>query len=387
MLRVIAARWAADGHAVEVLSTQPSYRDRGAASLPSREQLDGFLVRRASLLNEHRRHGGRVARVINVAAFSVKVAWRVLVGGYDVVMTSTSPPVVLGWAVAIAAGIRRTSFVYHCMDVHPEIGRLSGDFARPVVYRRLRAMDTKTCQRAEAVVVLSEDMADALQHRPGAGVVRTTVIQNIDLPDLAEHTDADRLQDRPPHSLRVVFTGNVGRFQALDVVLTALSRVPRGRCHLVVMGDGQALVGLREQSERLGLDDDVRFVAHDSVATARALIRSADLCLVSLAPGIEALAFPSKTMTYLAEGKPVLAVIEPGCELARLVTEEDVGVVAPVADVQAVADAITKLSADSDLVAALQESSRMRGPKLCDQAQIMDAWSGLLIGTARRNHA
>ena len=46
-------------------------------------------------------------------------------------MASTAPPVVVGFAAALGARLTGGRFYYHCMDIHPEIGRLSGEFEEP----------------------------------------------------------------------------------------------------------------------------------------------------------------------------------------------------------------------------------------------------------------
>ena len=381
MLRVIASRWASDGHDVDVMSTQPSYKQTvQVVRQPRQQQMDGFRVRRARLLNEAGSGAmPRSARIVNTVLFSGLVAWRVLVGGYDVVMTSTSPPVMLGWAASMASRVRGAAFIYHCMDVHPEIGRLSGDFARPGLYRRLLAMDTATCRRAVRVVVLSDDMAHAIRRRPRARSPITQVVPNIDLPVMEAEADTSGIPARIDGVFRLVFTGNVGRFQALDVVVDALSRPSAKSVELIVMGDGSALSALRDQVAEKGLTDRVHFLGHGNVATARALVAGSDLCLVSLMPGVEALAFPSKTMTYLAEGKPVLAVVQPDCQLSRWVRYEGIGFVASVSDVTQIADVLGGASAWDDRFTSVQERARLRGPLLCPPEQILDDWSRLLI--------
>jgi hypothetical protein len=53
----------------------------------------------------------------------VGVFWQAIVRKrYDVIMVSTSPPVLAGWFVAVAAKLSGARFIYHCMDIHPEIG-------------------------------------------------------------------------------------------------------------------------------------------------------------------------------------------------------------------------------------------------------------------------
>ena len=120
--------------------------------------------------------------------FTLAAAGHVLWRRRNVVMCSTSPPVVLGAAVSWAPRLRGARFVYHCMDLHPEIGALSGDFAQPLIYRLLYWLELGTCRRAAAIVVLSQDMRRAVLERDAGLDDRIVVLNNPDLPEF--DTDA-----------------------------------------------------------------------------------------------------------------------------------------------------------------------------------------------------
>ena len=126
-----------------------------------------------------------------------------------------------------------------------------------------------------------------------------------------------------------MFTGNIGRFQGLEELTSALLH-PDGdlaRTQLVLMGEGAAKSACRSSSLRRTqqVRGRVVFLPHGTVAEAKALIRSADYGLVSLVPGIIRYAFPSKTATYLGEQTPLFVMVESDSELARFVETEHVG--------------------------------------------------------------
>jgi glycosyltransferase involved in cell wall biosynthesis len=325
MLRTIAAHWAEQGHDVEILSSQPSYKSgTDLAAMPARQRLDRLRVRRVRMVPDD---GPRGRKLRNMIRFSLFAFAHVLLGHRrDVVMCSTAPQVTLGWLVSLAARLRRARFVYHCMDLHPEIGRLSGEFASPLLFRILLRLDLATCRRAKAVVVLSDDMRDALLERDAALASRIVVINNFDLPG----EDAPVEAELPTfEGLTVAFTGNLGRFQALEAMVEGvLGEEPElDRVRLVLMGEGAAKPAI----EKLLTDAPparrarVLLLPHGSVADARAVMRAADLGLVSLAPNVIRYAYPSKTATYLAEGLPVLAGVEEDSALARDVRGWGVG--------------------------------------------------------------
>jgi glycosyltransferase involved in cell wall biosynthesis len=345
MLRAIAAHWAAAGHEVEVLSSQPSYKPETALDrAPATEDVDGFRLRRLRMRPDR---GGFLRRPRNMVRFSLLVALRVLLGPRrDVVMCSTAPQVLLGWATSWAARRRGSAFVYHCMDLHPEIGRLSGEFSHPLVYRVLMRMDLAACRRAAAVVVLSDDMREALLRRDAGLADRIVVLNNFDLPEYG--ADATEVALPETDGVTVAFTGNIGRFQRLDTVVAAVlsDRPGMERVRLVLMGDGAAKDGLvrqvadapRERQERVVL------LPHGSTSQARTVMRAADWGLVSLAPEVIRFAYPSKTATYLSEGLPVLAAAERDSALVRDVEAWGVGTFLPLETVEEAAEVLAGLA-------------------------------------------
>ena len=381
LLRAIAAHWAAAGHEVHVLTSQPSYKpELEIPKQPTVGTVDGVTVRRLGMLPDR---GSRWRKPSNVVRFSLLVFLRVLLGRrYDVVMCSTAPPVVLAWATSLAARLRGASFVYHCMDLHPEIGRLSGEFANPWVYRLLLRLDTATCRRASAVVVLSSDMRDALLDRDADLAERIVVINNFDIPSYDTEAATGGEEHPPSDGLTVVFTGNLGRYQRLETMVEAVLG-PDDRLapvRLVMMGEGDAKPGLERLVAAAPADrrDRVTLLPHGSTAQAREVMRGADLGLVSLMPGVIAYAYPSKTASYLSEGLPVLAAVEPESELARDVVAWGVGGVLPVDGVGAVTDALAGWLARKPQLQDMRARAAEVWREQFSATAKLEAWSALL---------
>jgi glycosyltransferase involved in cell wall biosynthesis len=328
LLRAIVARWTDAGHEVEIVTSQPSYKPELRLSRrPRRERVDKALVRRIAMRPDRTSPGWRA---FNAIWFPLVVAAQILLGRpRSVIMCSTSPPVVLGWAASLAARLRGGKFIYHCMDLHPEIGALSGDFSNRLVYDVLRWLDTATCRRAACVVVLSQDMKRSLVARDPALASKVVVLNNFELPSFDEEQHSEPLAPAP-NRLRIAFTGNVGRFQGLDMIARALLAPDEALSgvQLVIMGEGAAKADLEAMAATTAPHDGtdrVVFLPHGSPAAARALLRTSDLGLVSLAPGVIDFAYPSKTATYLSEGLPLLVGAERASDLVDLVESNGIG--------------------------------------------------------------
>lgn len=381
ILRSIAREWVGVGHRVDILTSQPSYKPEVVSSAPATEQLDGVTVRRLRMKPDR---ASRARRVFNVGWFPVAAAWRILVGRrYDVVMCSTVPPVLLGCAVSLAARLRGARFIYHCMDLHPEIGRLSGEFSREWVYGVLHRLELATCRRASAIVVLSEDMERAVLARDPTLADRIVVLTNFELPDFGDDAPASSPVPARPDRLRVVFTGNLGRFQGLEAVARAVLAADDAALadvELVLMGEGAA----KAEIERLVASappktaDRVVLVPHGSSREVRALLGTAQLGLVSLTPEVIRYAYPSKTATYLGAGLPVLVAVEPDSFLARTVLDHRIGGLLPVNDEAGTRAVLADWAARRVELAAMAERAAAYWREECAAEQILPRWVELL---------
>ncbi|AXS85195.1 glycosyltransferase WbuB [Marinobacter sp. Arc7-DN-1] len=375
MLRAIVGRWVDDGHEVDVLSSQPSYKagvdnPRQAA----RERVDGANVVRLNLPPEA---GRPLVRVLNALVLGLGVFWQAVIRKrYDVIMVSTSPPVLAGWFVAVAAKLTGAHFIYHCMDIHPEIGRISGEFRNPRVFSLLSRLDRWTCAQARPVVVLSDDMAETLIARRSEKPPETAVINNFSLP--SEGAAVDELPFPWPNEMFVLlFAGNIGRFQGLDALLDAMASLrDRQDIRLIMMGDGTEKERLTRKAKENGAN--VSFVGHQPVEVAKAAMAKASAGFVSLVPELYRYAYPSKTMTYLEQGCPVLVAVETDSCLARDVIDNGAGVAVPGGDVDALVNAMLSLADDPESLGSMRQKALEFSARAFATDVVLGRWSSLL---------
>ena len=356
IFRTIAQRWVADGHDVVAFSTQPSYSDDAEIGRqPKRQELDGSTVRRVSLLPESKRN--YVARSLNYGIFFSRAFAHVVTSrNYDMVIGLTAPPLLPGLVLRAAARLTGAQFVYHCGDIYPELAASSGLMTQGLRYRLLRRIDSVTAKKSARVVVLSTDMRDLMVER-GVDESKIRIIQNLDLEAFGETAVVPDELQHGPDEFRVLFAGNHGRFQSLPSVIEAahlLANEPRIRFDF--FGSGIALQELRELSGELQ-GHTVHFHGRVPPSTAAAIAAEADLALVTLTDGVIKAAYPSKTMTYLRAGTPLMGMVEPDSELGTMITGERLGAVVPPGDAVGLADAIRQL-ADADL--GLSDTERVR---------------------------
>jgi colanic acid biosynthesis glycosyl transferase WcaI len=87
----------------------------------------------------------------------------------------------------------------------------------------------------------------------------------------------------------------------------------------------------------------VRFLPLLDQHEFRGLLAASCICLVTQQQSVSEIAFPSKVVTYLAAGRPIIASVNPDCEVARVVRESGAGRVVDAEDPEALSLALHEM--------------------------------------------
>ncbi len=144
---------------------------------------------------------------------------------------------------------------------------------------------------------------------------------------------------------KILFAGNLGESQDLPTVLAAAARLKhRADIQWLIVGDGRGAGAVRAEIDRLSLQDRVAMLGRHPLERMPAFFAGADALLVSLKPEpIFATTVPGKVQSYLAAGKPILAMLDG--EGARVIGEAGAGFVCPAGNAAALARCAEELAA------------------------------------------
>lgn len=234
---------------------------------------------------------------------------------------------VAGWAIAV---VRRTPFVLEIRDLWPQIladtGRLS---AESKTYRRIKRVELFLYRRADAIVVLTQGVADAVADE-GVPRERIALVPNgADPEDFVVTTDRATLRRRFGFTgLTVVYAGAHGPANGLDFVLDAAAELADElpEVQFVLVGDGLTKPALVARAQREHLHN-VTFLDPIPKSEIPELLAASDVGLHVLADlplflyGVS----PNKLFDYMAAGRPVLT--NTAGEVGELVKQNDAGVV------------------------------------------------------------
>ena len=156
----------------------------------------------------------------------------------------------------------------------------------------------------------------------------------------------------------LLYAGNLGRAQELATLIEGADRL-RGdpRVHLLVVGDGAGRPWLEQEVRARGLGN-VTLLGPRPRAEQQEFLAACDLGLVPLVAGMWGVSVPSRLYNFLAAGRPVIGVVEPGSEVDRVVREHGAGWSVPPGDVEGFVAAVRAAAADPVALAAMGRRAR-----------------------------
>lgn len=277
----------------------------------------------------------------------------------DVVL-AMSPPLTLGLPAWVTARVRRVPLVFNVQDIFPDVAVEVGAITNPQVIGVARWLERFVYRRADAVTVLSDDLAENVSAKIGdASSTNVCVIPNF--------VDTERIQpsDRR-NSYRedfdlgdrtvVMYAGNLGFSQPLELLIDAArALVDRKELVFVINGGGSERARLEELA--VGLDN-VRFIDFQPAERLAETLAAGDIHVIALREGLARSSVPSKLYSILAAGRPVLASIDPETEVERVLLTHHCGVTCPPEDSRAFVETLCDLLDDPDSTTAMGKRGR-----------------------------
>lgn len=361
----IVDEFIASGRNIHVVTALPWYRTHSIE-----EGWAGRLVRRektqwGSIIRVHPFPGksktNLLRRAFGFAAFSgVAGVCTLFAGGLHrrpAAIVSMSPPLTLGLTGWLAARLRRSHAVFNIQDVFPDAAIETGAITNSRVISVARWLERISYHRSDAVVVLSDDLrANVLakvapKHRDKIHVIPNFVDAERIVPQA--RATSYRSELGICDETVVMYAGNVGYSQSLTMMISAAQHFPD--VVFVINGEGSARAELEKMAAGIS---NIRFANYQPRERVAEVLASGDIHVVPLRVGLGAVSVPSKTYSILAAARPVVAAIDPGTEVTRILAHSGAGVsVIPDNEAEFIA-ALGQLIADPQLAMEMGQKGR-----------------------------
>ncbi len=344
---------AARGHELHVVTSLPWYRKHQvesgwAGALWRVEKTNWGSISRVQPF-AGKTKSNLLRRAVGFVLFSYFVGLRALFTGrfwrrVDGVL-AMSPPLTLGLIGWHTKLFRGGKLVFNIQDVFPDAAIETGAISNQRVIAAASWLERVSYQRSDSVVLLSDDLANNVQRKLEQKFhKRIKVIPNF--VDTQAIVPMSRLTNYRrelgiDESLVVMYAGNVGFSQSLELLLEAARVLPE--VMFVINGEGAARNSLEAKASTL---NNVKFGDYQDVSRLSEVLATGDLHVVPLRRGLGSVSVPSKTYSILAAGRPICAAIDLDTEVPRILAAAKAGVCVEPDNQQAFVSAIKAMTLD-----------------------------------------
>jgi colanic acid biosynthesis glycosyl transferase WcaI len=322
-----------------------------------------------------------VRRISQEAAYGRRFAKVAATFGPDVIVACNVPLVAKS---VTAAWCRREGvpWVFWLQDLHSvamtaEVEKRVGRVGR-CVGASFGALERRLLRQADGVVAITEDFAPTLA---AWGIDRAdcTVIENwAPLADLPSRDRDNEWRIRRGLGDRFVFlyTGTLG-LKHRPQLLYQLAAQHVDDAEVVVISEGMGEARLREMLRERPLPN-LRLLPFQPIEHYPDVLGAADVLVALLEPTAGTFSVPSKVLSYLCAGRPILAAIPPENLAARTIERAGAGLVVPPTDEEAFLVAAKQLLVDGVVRTAAGRRARAYAEATFDTEVITDRFQHVI---------
>ncbi len=382
------AEWlAAQGHKVCVVTAPPYYPDwkvRAGFSTwrYNKEFLKGVEIWRCPLWVPCQPSG--LKRVLHLASFAISslllILWQGLFWKPDIVFV-VEPPFFCVAGALLASRLSGAKAWLHIQDFEIDAAfDLSLLPSSRVIRYPILALEHWLMARFDRVSTISECMIKRLKTK-GVNASKQVYFPNwVDSKTIYPLQGSNPLREKlaiTPDTIVALYSGSMGEKQGLEVLIAAadLLATDYPKVLFVLCGEGSAKNKLLKLATGRS---NVRFLNLQPVEKLNVLLNLANVHLLPQLSDAADLVMPSKLQGMCASGRPVIATVHYGTQIAQVL--QNCGLVVPPGDVTALANAIVYLATHPAKCIELGQAARRFTIANWDQEIILGQLEQELIG-------
>ncbi len=340
------------GHRVTVLTGVPNYPE-GRVFDDYRKNPSAFLSylgARVIRVPMTARGSGAISLLLNYFTYALSASllgsWRLRRESIDVIFVYEPSPVTVGIPGALMRRLLGAPLVFWVLDLWPETLKAVGVIQSRSGLGLVALLVRWIYRRCDLILAQSKSFIPQIR-------AYSDLSKRVEyFPSWAESLfgagfEASAAPEVPSQSgaFTVMFAGNIGEAQDFPSILNAAELLSVSHPHIrwIIVGDGRLGDWVSQEVKRRNLESNVFLLGRFPVERMPSFFRSADALLVTLkSEPIFALTIPGKLQSYLASGKPIVAMLDG--EGARLLQESGAGIAAPSGDAAKLAAAVVSVS-------------------------------------------
>lgn len=330
----LAEELSRNGFVVEIIAGYPS---RGISQEVINQYMTGkpiqwinrnFFIRRVG--SKRLDKGNLIQRARDYLNLTYTIFKEAKSSKTDVYLIYSSPPFLMLLTNRLK---KRAPVVLNIQDLFPySLLALLSNPQKLLIKKLLVSLMKRSYLKSDGIVTVSDDMKQSLVSM-GVEANHIDVAYNWANFSSVYHVPANQNPlfnelELDVTKKYVVYAGNLGKFQAIECVLelAKASLEFESDYHYLIFGDGTEKTRIERLIEEFRLKN-VTLLPLQPPEKVKYVYSIGVFNILSLRSGVIRYAHPSKTAYLLATGVPILAFLEPECELARYIEGNSVGVV------------------------------------------------------------
>jgi colanic acid biosynthesis glycosyl transferase WcaI len=375
----LASELVARGHTATVLTGEPNYpkghlfpaylSDKAAFS-----EYNGVNIIRVPLIP---RGSGSLRLLLNYFSFVVTSCtiglWKLRHLDFDVIFSPQLSPVTAMLPAVLIRRIRRRPFAMWVLDLWPDTLHALGVTRSPIILGWVGRLVGFIYHRTDKLFVQSRGFVDNVT-KYTTQPVEPEFLPNWseEIEDLSRVKAAPQIAPSGPETFNLMFAGAIGESQDFPSILAAAELLrDETRLRWLIVGDGRASDWLEKEVKNRNLPN-FHLLGRHPVDAMPSFYKHANAMLVALrADPIFAMTIPGKVQSYLAAGKPVLAMLDG--EGAKVIEEAKAGYCVPAGNAEELAKAIRQMmQLPHGQLAKLGKNAKQHSQAVFDRKKLID---------------
>ncbi|MDY0277492.1 MAG: glycosyltransferase family 4 protein [Acholeplasma sp.] len=263
------------------------------------------------------------------------------------------------------------SYIY-VQDLWPENLQIVGGINNKFIIKRVNKMVDKIYEKSTRILVTSDSFKESIITR---GVNESKVVvwyqyaEEFYIPSTRDQIDKR-------NDLKIIFTGNIGQAQGLEI-LPKIARILKDSklsalVKFIIVGNGRSKNDLLRDIEESKASEMFQFIDAVPSREIPSILSKADVAFLSFTDNeLFSKTIPAKLQSYMACGMPIFAVARG--ETERIINNSKCGVVTHPSDINAAVEAIRNfLVLDGDKLTEMSTNSLNFSQEHFNKQKLMD---------------
>ena len=306
-----------DDFEVRVITGLPNYPEgkiyKGYGPLSnflSRSKNKKLKVNRLLLIP--RMNGSYAILILNYISFFIScfiftIYLAIFKKKYDIIFVHHTSPFLISFHPIVYGLFHKTKKIIWELDLWPDTLKGIGLIKSDTLFKLIEKIIMITYSFYDLIMVGSKSFEKIIRKRFNKKIIYFPNWADNDIENPKKSPVDFSL---PKNLFRIMYTGNIGTVQNFDKLVKTIDDLKNENIHWIFVGGGRYVSELKKIVKQNALIDNVTFISNVNIQQIPGYSNYADCMYLSLKDSdIFKKTVPAKLQTYMALGKPILAVL------------------------------------------------------------------------------